>query len=60
MFLQQGLLSSVASALALFMDTALMGVRTTSLLLTFLWISEAKNMVRNKYKGLDGAKKNST
>lgn len=36
MFLQQGLLSSVVSALALLMDTALMGVRTTSLLFTFL------------------------
>lgn len=45
MFLQQGLLSSVVSALVLFRDTALMEPRTTSLLLTFLWISEAKKWI---------------
>lgn len=39
MFLQQGLFSSVLSDRELLSDTALMGPRITSLLLTFLWIS---------------------
>lgn len=41
MFLQQGFFS-VFSARELFRDTALMEPRTTSLLLTFLWISEIR------------------
>lgn len=41
MFLQQGFCSSV-SALGPFRDTALMEPRTTSLLLTFFWISVGK------------------
>lgn len=36
MFLQQGFLSSVVCASLLLIDTALVGVRTTCLLLTFL------------------------
>lgn len=43
MFLQQGFFSSVFSVWELFKDTALIEPRTTSLLLTFLWISEARN-----------------
>lgn len=50
MFLQQGLLSSVLSALVLFRDTALMEPRTISLLLAFLWISEAKKWIETMYK----------
>lgn len=49
MFLQQGFFSSVFSALEVFRETGLIGLRTTSLLLTLLWISVVGNGLLSMY-----------